>query len=71
MQNISKALVIAIQYLGSQRNDEEFNEDDDIKIVEEVSLILREATFEEKNELISAANALGLNEWPELYGIDV
>ena len=71
MQNISKALVIAIQYLGSQRNDEEFNEDDDIKIVEEVSLILREATFEEKNELINAANALGLNEWPELYGIDV
>lgn len=70
MDNISRALVIVIQYLGSKRNDEEYTEDDDLKIVEEAASILVNATSEERAALIRAAKELGLNEWAAQIGID-
>ena len=70
MNNICKALVIAIQYLGTDRNDEEYTEDDDLNIVEEAASILMNATSEEKAALIKAAKELGLNEWASQIGIE-
>ena len=55
MESISKALVIVVQYLGTQRNDEEYTEDDDLKIVEEAASILANATSDEKASLVKAA----------------
>ena len=51
MESISKALVIVVQYLGTQRNDEEYTEDGDLKIVEEAASILANATSDEKASL--------------------
>lgn len=70
MNNISKALVILSQYLGSERNDEEFTEDDDLKIVEETASILMNATPDEKAALIKSAKELGLNDWVTQIGIE-
>jgi len=70
MENIAKALVIAIHYLGSERNDEDYTEDDDLKIVEAAASIVQEATDEEKASLIKASKELGLNEWANQIGIE-
>lgn len=70
MNNISKALIIAIQYLGSERNDEEYTEDDDLKIVEEAASILMNATSEEKTALIKTAEEMGLINWTSQIGIE-
>lgn len=70
MDNISKALVIVIQYLSSERNDEEFTEDDDVKVVEEASSILQRASPGEKAALVKAAQELGLDEWATQVGIE-
>lgn len=69
MDNISKALIIAIQYLAVTRNDEEFTEDNDIEIVEEISAILQELSGEEKESLLRAINELGVPELVENLGI--
>lgn len=55
MENICKALVTAIQYLGSDRNDEEYTEDDDLKIVEEAAYLVQTASEEEKGNLIKVS----------------
>ncbi|HHJ20194.1 MAG TPA: hypothetical protein ENJ84_10305 [Gammaproteobacteria bacterium] len=70
MNNIAKALVITIQYLGSERNDEEYTEDDDLKIVEEAASIIQEASEDEKAILIEASKELGLNDWGNQIGIE-
>jgi len=70
MENIAKALVLAIQYLGTERNDNEFTEDDDLKIVEEVALIIQEATEQEKKTLIKASKEFGLDAWADQIGIE-
>jgi hypothetical protein len=70
MESISKALVIVVQYLGTQRNDEEYTEDDDLKIVEEAASILANATSDEKASLVKAAKELGLNEWATQIGVE-
>lgn len=71
MDSLSRALVIAIQYLGSDRNDAEFTEDDDLKIVEEVASIIQSASVDEKAALVKAAKALGLTGWAEQIGISL
>ena len=70
MENISKALVLAIQYLGVDRNDDEFTEDDDLKIVEEAASLVQAATEEERATLLKASKELGLNEWGRQIGIE-
>lgn len=44
MENVSKALVLAIQYSGAERNDGEYTEEDDLKIVEESASLVQSAT---------------------------
>ena len=70
MENISKALVLAIQYLGSDRNDEEYTVEDDLKIVEEAAALVQRATEAEKAMLIKVARDLGLTEWSRHIGIE-
>ncbi|NRQ43833.1 hypothetical protein HRH59_14895 [Rheinheimera sp. YQF-2] len=70
MESISKALVLAIQYLGSERNDEDFTEDDDLKVVEDMAAIIQGASENEKLTLIRVARELGLNEWASNIGIE-
>ncbi len=70
MESISKALVIAIQYLGSERNDDEYTEEDDLKIVEAAASLIQEASESEKSALIKAAQELGLTEWASNIGIE-
>ncbi|SEI14212.1 hypothetical protein SAMN05660691_04180 [Rheinheimera pacifica] len=70
MESISKALVLAIQYLGSERNDEDFTEDDDLKVVEDMAAIIQGASENERLTLIRVARELGLNEWASNIGIE-
>lgn len=70
MENISKALVLAIQYLGSERNDEEYTEDDDLKIVEGAASILQDASEEEKAALLKVSREMGLTNWARHVGIE-
>ena len=70
MDSISKALVIAIHYLGTERNDEEYTEDDDLKIVEQAASIIQGASTQEKQSLIEAAKELGLRNWINDTGIE-
>lgn len=67
---IATCLVRAIQYLGAERNSEEYTEEDDIKIVEETAYLLRDATAEEKAQLRRAAEALGYPEWIGHIGLE-
>lgn len=69
MENISKALILAIQYLGCDRNDEEYTEEDDLKIVEAAAAILSAASEDEKAALERVAEELGLTEWVEQIGL--
>ncbi len=70
MDSISKALVIAIHYLGTERNDEEYTEDDDLKIVEQAASIIQGASTQEKQSLIEATKELGLRNWINDMGIE-
>lgn len=70
MESISKALVVATQYLGAERNDEEYTEEDDLKIVEEAASLIHEASESEKSALIKAAQDLGLSNWASNIGIE-
>lgn len=70
MENISKALVLTVQYLAADRNDEEHTEDDDLKIVEESASLVQAATEEEKAILIRVSKELGLNDWARQIGIE-
>ena len=70
MESISKALVVVVQYLGALRNDEEYTEDDDLKVVEEAASILANATSDEKAALVKAAKEFGLNDWATQIGIE-
>lgn len=70
MENISKALVLAIQYLGVDRNDEEYTEEDDLKIVEETASLVQTATEQEKAILIRVSKDLGLENWARQIGIE-
>jgi len=70
MENISKALVLAIQYLGAERNDEEYTEEDDLKIVEESASLVQSATDEEKAMLIRVSKELGFDDWARHIGIE-
>ena len=70
MDNISRALVLAIQYLGSDRNDEDYTEEDDLKIVEEAAAIVQSATEEEKISLIRISKEMGLVDWARQIGIE-
>lgn len=69
MDNLSKALAIAIQYLSITRNDDDFTEDDDIKVVEEISAVLQELSKEEKESLLKAIKQLDVPELAENLGI--
>ena len=69
MDNIARALVISIQYLGEERNDDEFTEDDDLKIVEEATYLVQNATEEEKEALRKTASELGFGDWAQHIGI--
>lgn len=70
MENIAKALILAIQYLGADRNDEEYTEEDDLKIVEEAASIVQEASEEEKAVLVRVSKEMGLDEWASQIGIE-
>ena len=70
MENISKALVLVIQYLGVDRNNDEYTEDDDVKIVEEAAYYVQLATDDEKAMLIKVSKELGLPDWARQIGID-
>ena len=70
MDNLAKALVMTIQYLGVERNDESYTEDDDLKIIEETAALLQNSTNEEKELLIKTAKELGLENWGEQIGIE-
>ncbi len=70
MDNIARCLVRTVQYLGAQRNDEEYTEEDDLKIVEEVAYTLRDASLEEKTKLIEVARAMGYDDWGRNIGIE-
>lgn len=69
MENTSRALVLAIQYLGAERNDEEYTEEDDLKIVEEAASLLQAATEEEKAMLIKVSKEMGLTVWASQIGL--
>lgn len=69
MKNIAEALIYSIEYLGNQRNDQEFTEDDDLKIVEQAAALIQEASEEEKAILIRASQKLGLENWASQIGI--
>jgi hypothetical protein len=70
MENVSKALVLAIQYLGVERNDDEYTEEDDLKIVEESASLVQSATEEEKATLVRVSKELGLEDWAHHIGIE-
>jgi len=70
MVKIAEALIIAVQYLGVDRNDEEYTEDDDVKIVEQISSLTQEATIEEKEILINVSKKIGLDNWAAQIGIE-
>jgi len=70
MENVCKALVLAIQYLGAERNDEEYTEEDDLKIVEESASLVQSASEEEKAVLIKVSKELGYPDWAGHIGID-
>ena len=70
MENIAKALVLAIQYLGVERNDEEYTEEDDLKIIEKAASIVQEASEEEKAVLVKVSKELGLGDWANQIGIE-
>ena len=70
MRNIAEALIYSIQYLGSERNDEEYTEEDDLKIVEQAAALIQEASVEEKDLLKNTAKELGLDDWATQIGIE-
>ena len=39
MKELCEALIIAVQHLGETQNDEDFTEEDDVKIVEHIMRI--------------------------------
>lgn len=69
MDNIAEALVLAIQYLGAERTDEDYTEEDDLKIVEAAASLVQGATEEEKAALRRVAGELGLDDWARNIGI--
>jgi len=70
VNNLAKALVMTIQYLGVERNDENYTEDDDLKIIEETAALLQDSTNEEKALLVKTAKELGLENWANQIGIE-
>ncbi len=70
MENICKALVMAIQYLGAERNDEEYLQEDDLKVVEESASLVQSASEEEKAMLIRVSKELGYDDWARQIGIE-
>ena len=69
MDNISKALIIAIHYLAETRNDKDFTEDDDLEIAEEVTSIILASSKEERESILRAINELGVPELAKQLGL--
>ena len=70
MENTGKALVLAIQYLGAERNDDEYSEEDDLKVVEEAAALVQSATEQEKEVLLKVSRELGFPDWGRQIGIE-
>ena len=70
MKELCEALIITVQYLGETRNDEDFTEEDDVKIVEHIAYHLQCASTDEKAALIQTAKSLGLNKLPAEIGLE-
>lgn len=62
MESIARALLYISKYVDDRENA---NNDDDIKSLEEIALLLGEASEPEKECLIKVAKELGCSEWPE------
>lgn len=69
MKHLSEVVVRAIQYLND-RTDEDYTEDDDLKIIEDAAATLIGATEEEREMLKRTAVELGLPDWPDQMGIE-
>ena len=67
MDTLAKAVVIAIQYIASR--DAGANEDDDVRKIEGIAAILKDASVDEKMALVEAPRILGFPEFPEHLGI--
>ncbi|USD39591.1 hypothetical protein [Ferrimonas sp. SCSIO 43195] len=70
MESTFKSLIYLVQYLASERNDDEYTEEDDLKQIEEVASLLQSATDEEKAALISISKKLGFKDWTKQIGIE-
>jgi len=68
MKAIATALVSAANYI-EVRDDTHYTVDNDVKALEDIAHALRGATPAEIEALISAANELGLPNWPKDCGI--
>ncbi|MDQ8192731.1 hypothetical protein, partial [Roseibacillus persicicus] len=69
MDSISKALVLAVQYIGSDRSDDTHSEDDDLSLAEELASLIQESSEEEQKALMKVADEMGLKEWSAEFGI--
>ena len=69
MDRISKALVLALQYIGCDRSDGTHTEDDDLALAEELAALIQNSTEQEKAALRRAANELRLQNWSSEVGI--
>ena len=67
MKHTSTALAIAVLYL--ENRDDNFSEDDDIRVLEEIAATLQDAPFEERNAITSAFEDLGQPERAEGLGL--
>jgi hypothetical protein len=68
MKAIAMALVSAANYI-EVRDDTHFTVDNDVKALEDIVHALKDATPAEIDALISAANELGIPNWPKESGI--
>lgn len=70
MNNLATALIYAFQYLGVDRNDEEFTEDDDIKVAEQIASLVQTASEQEKEVLLKLSKKLGFDHWGSQIGLE-
>lgn len=70
LNNLATALVYAFQYIAVDRNDEEYTEDDDIKVAEQLASLIQTASEEEKKILLKISKKLGFEHWGGQVGLD-
>lgn len=70
LNNLATALVYAFQYIAVDRNDEEYTEDDDIKVAEQLASLIQTASEEEKKILLKISKMLGFEHWGGQVGLD-